>query len=152
MSFDFGLSKKCISCLVKEYSKYMQSRDGVSGGGVASSLATSRKVIEDRNKNSSNDSVSDDSILSGKVGTKPMPSLATGPGLDTISDEQRGKENERGSTTMKQQSGFTNNSIVVCPEVYMYNDSLLQDKISNMYTEQLGPFAYGKIVQVPNAR
>ena len=93
MSFDCGLSKKCASCLVKEYRKQLQLR-GVSGGGVASSLATSRKVIEDRNKNSSNDSVSDDSILSGKVGTKPMPSLATGPGLDTISEEQRGKENE----------------------------------------------------------
>ena len=94
MSFDFGLSKKCTSCLVKEYRKYMQLRDGVSGGGVASSLATSCKVIEDMNKNSTDDSVSDDSILSGKVGTVPMPSLATSPGLDTISEEQRGKENE----------------------------------------------------------
>ena len=150
MNFDYGLSKRCNYCLVSEFKRQQSNTDG---GGDTSSVANCRSHDESSNKT---DSISDNSILSGRAGTKSMPPL--GKGLDPIGEEQEEESaNELNITpppppSMKKQSGYINNSIIVCPEIYLYNDIDKQVNVLEEFTEELGPFAYGKIVQVPNAK
>ena len=53
---------------------------------------------------------------------------------------------------LKAQKGFKGNSVVLCPEIYLQHNTSLKDTISSDFTEMYGPYAYGRIVQVPNRK
>ena len=59
---------------------------------------------------------------------------------------------EQMKPALKWQNGLKGNSVVVCPLVFLHNNETLLDSIRKEFNEMYGPYAYGKIIQVPNRK
>ena len=53
---------------------------------------------------------------------------------------------------LKPQTGLVRNSVVVCPGIYLYHDKTKMAETLKDFKEMYGPYAYGKIVSVPNKK
>ena len=53
---------------------------------------------------------------------------------------------------LKCQKGLKGNSVVVCPSIFLHNNETLLDSIIGEFTDMYGPYAYGKVIQVPNKK
>ena len=150
LGIDLGLKKRCLICLEAECGREAGNEDNDSSVGT-SSLVNSRVlgVAEGNNDLVKNKSLETKSIRS--IVDKFCP---IGPGLSPQVDNlQEIVIPELGAAPrLKKQTGFIKNSVVLCPNLYFYSDPIKHIKAMSGFHESTGPYAYGKIVQVPNAK
>ena len=53
---------------------------------------------------------------------------------------------------LKAYAGFVTNSVVLCPNLYLYHDEVSRYDLMAEFIEKIGPYTYGRIVQVPNVQ
>ena len=149
LGVELPMMKRCCQCLLEEYRKY-KSGNNASESSAKPPSNGSESSDPNTNTEQDTDGKSDASSNhdSTKDGNKGMPPLVSaGQGLASIAEEGAPPQ-----STMKPQRGYMNNSIVLCPKVYLYNQFEKKLDVMEKFSYENGPFAYGKIVQVPNAK
>ena len=153
---DIGLHKYCINCcneairekypygLVgdeEEKSDNKNDDDDDSGGTIDLNTTTAQAT--------SVDEIAEETGTATEMGIEIGEPPRTGKNLPEIiipANEAQIKP------SLKCQKGFKENSVVLCPSVFLHNNETLLDSIRKEFKEMYGPYAYGKITQVPNRK
>ena len=117
-----GLKKRCYVCFIDENEKSTNATTNAT-----TSVATLHPLVSD---------------LSQILSLLYLPNSGT---LETIADKG-------GGSNLRMQTGFIKNSVVLCPQLFLYHHSISKMEAMNAHKEEFGPFAHGKIVQVPDEK
>ena len=159
LGIECGLKKRCYACFIDENDKVPNATANIESEKSTNTTANSANVIPPG---------SELPPLFHPV-TNPFPRPQPQPQQleqqqkrtifrteETFHDESVASKTiaeKGGGSKLKQQTGFLNNSVVLCPQLFFHHHSKFsQMETMSIYKEGVGPYAYGKIVQVPNLK
>ena len=148
---DIGLHKYCINCCneaIREKYPYglvgneeeksdNENNDDDDSGGTIDLIAT---IV---------DEIAEETVTATEMEVEIEETPRTGKNLPEIVIPVNEKDIK---PTLKCQKGLKGNSVVLCPSVFLHNNETLLESIRKEFKEVYGPYAYGKITQVPNRK
>ena len=130
---DIGLHKYCINCCNEAIREKYPSIDLNTTTAQATSVD---KIAEETGTATEMEIQIEETPRTGKN----LPEIAIPANKEQI------------KPSLKCQKGLKGNSIILYPSVFLHNNETLLDSICKEFKEVHGPYAHGKITQVPNRK
>ena len=126
---DGEMRKRCYMCLMRELT----------------GKASANLQVTEENSESKEEELEEDNYdpIDEEEGQKQ-------PAKDVIVPDE--SNNEGLEPKKKAQKGLQRNSVLLSPHIYMHHDKDKRGVLMDKFTKKFGPFAYGKVVQVPNKK